>query len=283
VNVGELRRLAGESWPLLVNALLVNLFFRVDVFIVQAARGDAALGIYDAAYKLINLLTIVPAYVTLAVFPLLSRRSNDPLALSRAAGTTIYLLVTLAFAAVAGISALAGVTIRVLAGESYLPEGALLLRILIWFAPLSFANGVIQYVLVAVGRQRRLVPAFVAAVGFNVLANLIFVPIYGARAAAVTTVLTEVVILLSFAVVARDLVLDTLARPLVRRLWRPCVTGCAAAAVALILRDQPILAAGGALLTLVALGWAIGVIGVTERQLLRRALPTKEALRPTRS
>lgn len=48
------RTLVSRSWPLLINALLVNLFFRVDVFILQAAKGNEALGIYDASYKLVK-------------------------------------------------------------------------------------------------------------------------------------------------------------------------------------------------------------------------------------
>src|SRR5690606_22348917 len=147
---------ARASWPLLINALLVSLFFRVDVFIIAAFKGDAALGIYDAAYKLINLMTIIPAYATLAVFPLMTQRAGDPAALERAERVTTYTLVTIAWMVVFSLTALSDVAVQVLAGDEYLPEAALLLRILIWFAPVSFLNGVLQYVLVAANEQRRL-------------------------------------------------------------------------------------------------------------------------------
>jgi O-antigen/teichoic acid export membrane protein len=262
--------LARESWPLLVNALLISLFFRVDVFIIQAAQGDAALGVYDAAYKPINLLTIIPAYATLAVFPLLAQRADDPSRLARAQRMTSYLLVIIAWLVVVAASAIAEPAIQLLAGSAYLPESALLLRILIWFAPLSFLNGVYQYVLVATGKQRQIVPVFGAAVTFNLIANVILVPLYGARAAAVLTVVTELVILLAFVAIGRRLSTRVLARDALRHLARPTVSGMAGAGVALYLRDSPWLALGAALSTFALLAALLRVVGPDERALLER-------------
>jgi O-antigen/teichoic acid export membrane protein len=272
---GERWRYARESWPLLVNALLISLFFRVDIFIVQAERGDRALGIYDASYKLINLLTIVPSYATLAIFPLLARRADDIEALRHAQRVGSYALVTLAWLLVCGVSALAGVAIHVLAGRAYLPEAALLLRILIWFAPLSFLNGVAQYALVAAGRQRRIVPAFGLAVAFNLTANLLFVPRYGARAAAVTTVLTEVVILAALMTLTRGQPYAPLDRAALSKLWRPTVAGVCATALALVLRDTPVLAAPAGMALFALLALVTRVVGPEERALALRALPRR--------
>lgn len=261
---------ASESWPLLVNALLVSLFFRVDVFIIAAAKGDAALGIYDAAYKLINLLTIVPAYATLAVFPLMAQRARDPVALARAQRVTTYSLLVVAWTFVFAITALSEVAIRVLAGDAYLPEAAILLRLLIWFAPISFINGVFQYVLVAAGEQRRLVPAFVSAVTFNLVANLLLVPVYGTRASAVLTVLTEVVILGALLIVSRQTVMRVGLGQVFSRIWRPTVAGVAATLVALALHQQPAIALSVSAIVFVILSVVLRVFGAEEREILRR-------------
>lgn len=266
----EARWLARESWPLLINALLISLFFRVDVFIIQAVRGDSALGIYDAAYKPINLLTIVPAYVTLAVFPLMAQRADDPERLARAQRVTSYLLVTLAWLVVVVVSAIAEPALRLLAGSAYLPDAALLLRILIWFAPLSFLNGVFQYVLVATDRQRSIVPVFGAAVTFNLIFNLALVPVYGARAAAALTVATELVILLAFLLVGRTGGVPLLVRASALRLLRPLGCGCTGAAVALYFSDRPWLALLAGCATFGALAFALRVIGPEERVILHR-------------
>jgi O-antigen/teichoic acid export membrane protein len=186
---------AQVSWPLLLNALLMNLFFRVDVFVIQAAQGDAALGTYDAAYKYVNMLIILPAYFTLAIFPILSRYAlsggDDLLKAFRLASK---FLLIVAWPITIGTLVLAPWMIRLLGGDAFLPDSADVLRVIIWFLPLSFVNGVIQYTLIAANQQRTISAAFGLAVGFNFLANLVLVPIYGYMAAAVITILTEFVL-----------------------------------------------------------------------------------------
>lgn len=269
---------ARESWPLLVTSFLVILLFRLDVFVVQAFKGDAALGIYDASFKLINLLSVVPAYAILAVFPILTRRADDPDALARAERVTVYVLVTGAWIIVFSLTALSNPAIRFLAGGEYLPDAASLLRILIWFAPLSFMNGVLQYVLIATGEQRRLVVPLLAAVAFNLGLNLALVPSYGAWASAYLTVATEVVIFLGL--VALALRYTSRIHPLgvARRLWRPTLAGIAATAIALWMRDQPLLGFILAAFVFAVIAFAVRVIGVEERLLIRRLLGCPEAV-----
>jgi O-antigen/teichoic acid export membrane protein len=200
----EARDLVSLSWPLLLNALLLNLFFRADVFIIQASKGDNALGSYDAAYKFINMLPLIPAYFTLAVFPLLSRyATSNTERLMESYRLAAKLLFLVAWPITIATMLMAPDLIRVLAGESYLPNSATALRILIWFLPISYVNGVTQYVLIAVNRQRTISIAFAAAVTFNVVANLALVPRYGYFAAAATTIATEVVLFIPLSIAVR--------------------------------------------------------------------------------
>ncbi len=198
------RELVFLSWPLLLNALLLNLFFRADVFIIQASKGDSALGSYDAAYKFINMLPLIPAYFTLAVFPILSRYATSSAErLIDSYRLAAKLLFIVAWPITIGTMILAPDLIRLLAGESYLPNSATALRILIWFLPISYVNGITQYVLIAVNRQRTITVAFAAAVSFNLIANLIFVPMYGYMAAAAVTIATEVILFVPLSIAIR--------------------------------------------------------------------------------
>jgi len=189
----EARRLLGLAWPLLVNGLLLTLFFRLDTFVIQATLGDQALGTYDAAYKFANLLLLIPSYVVLAIFPILSRQAgSDRLRESFELAAKFLLLI--AWPIVLGTLLLAPLMIQILGGSAFLPESATVLRILVWFAPLHYVNGVAQYVIIAVNQQRQLARAYALATVFNLVANLLFVPRFGYLAAAVITVLTEVVL-----------------------------------------------------------------------------------------
>ena len=70
------------------------------------------------------------------------------------------MLLALAFPIAVGTTLLAEPIILILAGPGYLPESAWALQILIWYLPISFVNGLLQYVLIAVNRQRTLSVAF---------------------------------------------------------------------------------------------------------------------------
>ncbi|MFW6074763.1 MAG: polysaccharide biosynthesis C-terminal domain-containing protein, partial [Chloroflexota bacterium] len=269
---GSARTLARESWPLLINALLVSLFFRVDIFIVDALHGSRELGIYDAAYKFINLLTIIPAYATLAVFPLMVQRTDDLAGFIRAQRITTYLLVLLGWIVVALMTPLAGFAMLVLAGNEYLPESATLLRILIWFAPISFLNGVYQYVLIARGAQRKIVPVFLSAFAFNVAANAGLVPLFGATAAAFNTVATEVVIFAAFAWTARRDDVTIFAGGVFRRLWRPTAAGLVAVVGSYLLLPNEWLAVAYATLAFIVISLVLNVISDEEIRIFRRIL-----------
>jgi O-antigen/teichoic acid export membrane protein len=91
------------------------------------------------------------------------------------------------------------------------------LQILIWFLPLSFINGLTQYVLIALGLQSQITVAFAIAAAFNLAANLILIPSFGYRAAAVVTIATEAVLLAPFVrVIGSRIPLNTLAVAILR-------------------------------------------------------------------
>jgi O-antigen/teichoic acid export membrane protein len=79
-----------------------------------------------------------------------------------------------------------------------LPAGAIALQIVIWSIPLGWLNSVTNYVLISLGLESKQPRAFTVAVLFNIIANLIFIPRFSYVAAGVTTILSELVLLILF-------------------------------------------------------------------------------------
>ncbi len=70
--------LLSAGWPLMLNALLVGLFFRADQFIIQASASSLEVARYEAAYRFLNFALLITPAVTLALFPRMSRHAaND--------------------------------------------------------------------------------------------------------------------------------------------------------------------------------------------------------------
>lgn len=217
-----------ESLPLFLNNLLLVVFFRFDSFILQAHGGAAVVGIYDAAYKLPNATTEIPFYIVIALFPILARFAlEDRGRLGQTYRSALKMMLILSLPAAMLTSALAPQIIYLLGGSEYLPHSAIALSILIWFLPLSWANAITQYMLIAVNRQRTITLAFAIACVFNIGANLFFIPYYGAygyAAAAILTVLTEIVLLACFWPAVRR---EVGRLPLLRLAWRPLLATAA--------------------------------------------------------
>ncbi len=251
----DLRAQLSEAWPLMLNNLLNTIFFRSDIQVLGAFLGARAVGHYDNAFRIIDAVGLLPSRFILALFPLLSRRAAPGdatfLGVYRLA---VKLLLGIAVPIALGITVLAYDTTRLLWGARFLPESAIALQILVWYVPGSFWNGLTQVVLIAVGQQRWITVGFFLATAFNVVANLLLVPRYGLVAAAWTTVASEVVLFVPFAVIVRRS-LGTL--PFWREAPPPLIGGLAAAAVALGLGQlgSPALVVAGAALSVYAIVW----------------------------
>lgn len=248
-----------ESWPLFVNQLLQSVFFKVDALLLPALAGTAAAGVYAAAYKVSEGAGIVSSSFTLALFPRLSRETD----LASAYRLALRVLLQIGLPLAVGLSLLSESVIQVVGGRGYLPDSAIALSILIAYLPLSYANGLTQYVLIAAGRQRWLTLAFVAVLVFNVGGNLVLIPRLSYIGAAWVTVASEIVLLVPFQIFAARI---TPGVSLLNEIRVPILATLLMAPVVWWLRDaiHPIAAIiAGAAIYPVAL-WSLG--GIDERQ-----------------
>jgi O-antigen/teichoic acid export membrane protein len=269
-TVTRLDGLMRESWPLFVNQLLQGLFFKVDGILMPGLAGASAAGAYAAAYKVPEGTGVISSNVTLALFPRLAAEAARPTeGLARAYRLTLRSLLQVALPLAAGGAILAEAIVTIVGGRSYLPDSAVALAILMWFVPFSYANGLIQYVLIAVGRQRLLTLAFLVAAVFNVLANLILIPRFGFVGAAWVTVVSEVVLLVPFGWAVARSVPGVL---LLHEARSPILATLIMAPVVWWLRDalNPALALLAGLLVYPAALWAVGGIAKDQLEVAQR-------------
>lgn len=264
------RTMLRAGWPLMLNALLLAVFFRFDTTIIRAFRAEEYAS-YEAAYKWVALTQILPPIVINALFPMFSRQAaNDRAALRQAYAATSRALLVLALPLATGIAFFAPWCIALLDRAEYVAWGAPALALLIWYLPFSYVNGVTQYVLIALDRARTITLAFAIAAVFNFLANLLLVPRFGIRAAALVTVASELVLYLPFWVVLRR---ELAPVPLWRLAWRPGLATLGLAAALLLLRPlHPLLGLLGGLAVFGGLLLLVGGIEDHDRYLLRRVV-----------
>lgn len=274
IDLNLQRQMLTASYPLMLNHLLATVFFLVDVPLLQQFKGDEQVGWYDSAYKYVRAFNVIPAFFTFALFPVISRQVQSALADARRTFRMSVKLLTLVALPLAAVTTLlAELLIGLLGGAAFLPDGAIALRIMVWSIPFGWLNSVTNYVLIALGQERMQTRAFAIGVGFNLIANLIFLRLYGYRAAAVITIASEIVLLVIFHIYLVRKMPDVGWRQL---LWKPLlITAVMLAAMALGAQFNLWLGLLAGIIIYPLGLFALRVFGAEERQILLSLLPRK--------
>jgi O-antigen/teichoic acid export membrane protein len=170
-----------------------NLYDRVDVVLLSKLAGDYVTGVYSVAYRALGTLQLIPYGVLYSVLPSLSRndwRDVEKNRLERAMG----LLLIVAFAIVLATFIVAGPAVRLLLGPRY-ADSIPILKILIWATIPMYINFGMNIALLAMGRERIFMITSVVCLAVNFIGNLILIPIFSWRGAAVMTIVTELLLL----------------------------------------------------------------------------------------
>lgn len=286
------RWMFADSGPLMLNHLLATIFWRIDIWILRPLAGAVSVGLYSVGLKYLDGLNIIPSMFTMALFPLMSRYARrEGGGLLRSYILSLRMLVIVALPIAAAVTFLARPLVALVGGQQYLDVpgtitvfghtyaymgGAdLAFQVIIWSIPIGFVNSVTQYVLIAVDQQRALTRVFILGVVFNTVSNLILIPRFGYVAAAFTTILSELSLLIPFYAMVR--------RHVGRVPWglvwvRPLVATAAMLAVTWGLVQAGanvwIATAGGAAVYLAML-LAAGAFRGEDMDVLRRALPLR--------
>jgi len=276
VDLSLQQKMVKKGYPLMLIHLLQTVFISIDVILLKTMlnNGEEVVGWYNSAYKWFNALQILPSFFTLALFPIISREIGRSMESARRMyEMSLKLMLLLALPIAAVTFAAAPVLVGIVAGAEFLPHGAIALQIVIWSIPIGWLNSVTNYVLISLGLERLQPRAFAIAVGFNIGANILFIPRFGYVAAGVTTILSEVVLFVLFAYYLRQRMAG------VRWGWllkRPFIAAILML-ITIFFGGQIHLFVGLVLGTAVYVGslFALRVIGDEEREILVQILPAR--------
>lgn len=185
------KRLIKDAWPMGGMSILTLIYFRIDVIMLSLIVGEAAVGLYSAAYQLSEMTTIIPIMYITAMFPLMSRfykKSNSSFKKTYAISVK-YLTFSAIFVALI-ITVLAGPIINLIYGNAF-TESVLALQIIIWSAAIMYITMLQGNAIITANKQSFSFKITLITAIFNILINLILIPKYSFYGASFATVLTE--------------------------------------------------------------------------------------------
>jgi len=189
-----------EALPLAASVLMVMVYYNIDKLMLGGLRGNAEVGLYDAAYRWLTVALVPASILYQAFFPALSASARDRDARAvRARAYTRTNLVVGAPLAVGGVL-LAGPLIELLAGAAFAPA-APILSVLMLNVALVYLNMSLGQPLIAWDLQTSYMWVVAAGAVANVALNLVFISTYGAIGAAWATLASEAVVLVGLATV----------------------------------------------------------------------------------
>jgi O-antigen/teichoic acid export membrane protein len=184
----DTRRFTREVMPIGLGVLLSALYFRCDVYFLQRLHGVEVVGAYNAAFRLVDALRLLPAAALAVVYPMLCR-ATDYGAL-RSLSTSLFAASVVVSAVIfAGADAL----LTMVYGPGFAAAGDAL-RVLSLCVPFFYVNYALTHQVIAWDRHCSYLAIAVTALAVNLIGNGLLIPAGSMAGAAWSTLLTEMVV-----------------------------------------------------------------------------------------
>lgn len=204
-NIPIWKEIVSRSWPIGISIFFNLLYLKGDILLLWAfGKSDWEIGQYGAAYKVVDILTMIPVTFMGLVLPMLtfSWTSKDVSTFTKRVQQTIDVFALIALPFVFGAWAL-GVALMT-AIKSDLTLAGQLLWILVPASCVVFFGSLFGHAVVAVRAQRSMTWGYFGVALIGILGYTALIPPFGAWGAAYTTLLCETSIaLLAYAVVRK--------------------------------------------------------------------------------
>jgi len=167
------------------------LYLNIDNVLLSAFRDVEEIRFYQAAMRLIIIMELLPLVFSNAIYPSMSRilknsKQNAVVLLEE----SLYWALVIGLPIGAIITMMAAPIVSFIFGDNYsavVPA----LKIVAWLVPMRFCAHILGTTLSASGNQKfRMLATWLAAV-FNIIVNLIMIPLYGYVGAAITSLFTN--------------------------------------------------------------------------------------------
>jgi O-antigen/teichoic acid export membrane protein len=200
ISIATWKYLIRVSWPIALMLILNVVYFRSDIVILSLFRSAQEVGWYSLAYKMIENGLFFPAMLGGLLLPHMSAAIFQAPSRLRgiiSQGLSLSLNVGIIFFAV--LVTFAAPIIAIIAGSGNFEPSIALLRVLSVALMIMFMGNIFGFALIALSRQRVLAVLYGFLVVFNISANALLVPSFGAIASAWVTVATEAIAMITAA------------------------------------------------------------------------------------
>jgi O-antigen/teichoic acid export membrane protein len=232
VDLPYWRHLLAEAFPVGVAMIFRRATLHVDTLLLTAMSTSTAVGLFNAAYRLIQIVDMIPFTLAIPLFPAFSRLARGPQdKLREALEHALRIFMMIAMPLATWVLLAAPSLVELAFGKSYL-AAADTLRILSGAVLFLFPTALYIYLFSALDKQKYYTISSAACLALNAVVDVALIPPMGYLGAAIGTLSAEVVFFLVGAALLARLGFPL---PWLRLAAKPVIAAAVAAAAAILL------------------------------------------------
>ena len=182
------------SWPFWLSVVFIQIYFQVDTVMLSFLKGYEATGLYNAAYKLINVIAKIPWIIVLVLFPVMSElyANMSKNLLREILEKGMRIMAVLSIPLITGTALLTHRIILFIYKEGF-QDAAVVLQILIWTTFFIFLTNLIGWFLNAINMQKTFAYSTGICLVINVILNAALIPRFTYIGASIATLITTII------------------------------------------------------------------------------------------
>lgn len=214
-----------RSWPIAISIVFNLVYLKADTLILRSVGTLEDVGYYGAAYRVVDILMMVPVMMMGVILPIVTRAwtDGDAAAVRRVVQKTFNAFVVYAVPLLLGGIVIAQPLMELIAGREFAAAGAPLRVLLLAFASATVST-LFGHLIVALQKQRNVIWVYGVDAVLALVAYAVFIPRYGMMGAAWATFGSELFAAAVLGVIAVRVVRLKIS-------WSVCVRACGAAAL----------------------------------------------------
>lgn len=189
------KKIIKTSWPLAITIGFNLIYLKTDTLILSLIKSQAEVGVYGAAYKVIDVLITFPFMFAGIILPILTMNwaKGNAQKFKTFLQRSFDAMMIIAIPLMIGAQFLAKPVMVLVAGQEFEQSGPIL-RVLILAAGLIFIGCMFAHAIIAINKQTKIIGVYIFTAITSVIGYLIFIPRYSYFGAAWITIYSEMIV-----------------------------------------------------------------------------------------
>lgn len=188
------KSLLNDSWPLILSALLISVYMKIDQVMINSMLGSNSVGQYSAAVRLSEAWYFIPVVIAASLFPAVinAKQHNEIIYYTRLQQLYDFMVWTAILISIP-VALYSDAIVNFLYGIEY-SKTSNVLKIHIWTSVFVFLGVASSKWFVAENFMKLYFVRSLYGVLCNIAFNIILIPLYGIEGAAISTLFGQILV-----------------------------------------------------------------------------------------